>query len=327
MPCIWPFYMYSCGPWVTVAFNWNVSILFLYLVLVVMQFHCLPTEGAGKRGNWAISLLFWMRSVTGGMPFCPTVSVVSAICFVLCKKRTKPSRSPPDSTDGPRFQTVFTFLHNRLEALTLRPFEQLISECINAGDTLFSILVNSLSSPPLSQFCRLCLRSAFHPSQSTSLCRTDTRLSVSSLSLSVSVWCWWAAADCCRWSGSVQTAGGRGGFVWGAQRTTGCLILSFMFSFYIYPANAVAQRATEENVLQKKRGKCENVKMLRMFVLIVNIQSGARQKQKRRERTSKVRQKKVGTGDSVHWFRKVRLLTGFVQWKARGDLIDSAGIS
>lgn len=121
-----------------------------------------------------------------------------------------------------------------------------------------------------------------------------------SLSLSVSVWCWWAAADCCRWSGSVQTAGGRGGFVWGAQRTTGCLILSFMFSFYIYPANAVAQRATEENVLQKKRGKCENVKMLRMFVLIVNIQSGARQKQKRRERTSKVRQKKVGTGDSVH---------------------------
>ena len=125
--------------------------------------------------------------MTGGMPFCPTVSVVSAICFVLCKKRTKPSRSPPDSTDGPRFQTVFTFLHNRLEALTLRPFEQLISECINAGDTLFSILVNSLSSPPLSQFCRLCLRSAFHPSQSTSLCRTDTQLSVSSLSLSLSL--------------------------------------------------------------------------------------------------------------------------------------------
>lgn len=54
-----------------------------------------------------------------------------------------------------------------------------------AGDIVLN-RVYSLSSLSVSQICRLCLCSVSHPSQFTSLFLTDTQLSISSLSVSLS---------------------------------------------------------------------------------------------------------------------------------------------
>lgn len=160
-----------------------------------------------------------------------------------------PKRKPPGSTNGPWILAVFTFLHNRCETLTFSPLEQLISvptsDCFSRGgrclESCVLSLSRSLSSQSASQLCLLCLCMSFilHSSLlcflQTPSCLFPLSLFLSpplSLSLALSgggV----ATADWCRWSGSLQTAGGRGGSVWGAQRTTGWLILSFL-SLFLY---------------------------------------------------------------------------------------------
>lgn len=199
----------------------------------------------------------------GGTPFCPTLSVDSAICFVpyLYKKHTNPAGAHQTAQTDHDFRL---YLHFCIIDLRLWPFARLNSSLVNASDVGDALFRFSWTLSHLRLFLSSVVSASalsFIP-HSPPLCAVQIPSCLFPLFLSLSL-----SPSLSGAGGLLQTAvggqdqsrqqEGETGFVWGAQRTTGWLILSFMFSFYIYLAHAltVAQRAIEGNVFQQKSRK------------------------------------------------------------------------
>lgn len=155
----------------------------------------------------------WDQFAWEGAFVCLCIAFFFSSLFMQTPQTSK--RKPPDSTNGHKY---WLYLHFCIIDLKLWPFTHLSSSLTSRqhqtwGNVVLS-LVHSLSS--------LVCFSAFFASahsfipHSSLLCFLHTPSCLFPLALSASVWWRWAAADCCRWSEALQTAGGRGETVWGS---------------------------------------------------------------------------------------------------------------
>ena len=125
------------------------------------------------------------------------------ICFVLYLYKRRYSKGPLQTAQTDQEHRLY--LHLRITELKLWPVTRLNSSLasqratasVEGGGVVLN-LVYSLSSQSVSQLCRLCLRSVFHPSQFPSLFLTDAQLVISSLSLSLPLCVCLVVAGCCR---------------------------------------------------------------------------------------------------------------------------------